>query len=146
MNIAAPVSKIMTKTLTVVSPITTLEKVKKLFDTHNFHHIPVVENGCLLGVISKVDLYRVSHCLDLFHSKSNMEYNERLFKSLLAEEVMSHNTAVLSPDDTISYAAKLFNLNQFHALPVVVDEKLVGMVTTYDMIRFAYETKPYLVG
>ncbi|MBL7816546.1 MAG: CBS domain-containing protein [Saprospiraceae bacterium] len=146
MNITAPVSDIMTKNLIVATPNMTLDKVKEIFDTHNFHHIPVVEEGRLRGILSKVDLYRVSHCLDLFHSKKNEEYNDQLFKSLLAEEVMSASTTVLSPNDTISYAAKLFNTNQFHSLPVVADEKLVGMVTTYDLIRYAYETQPIIVA
>ena len=138
MNTATPVSEIMTKTLVVVTPDMTLDKVKIIFDTHSFHHIPVVENECLKGIISKIDLYRVSHCLDLFHSKKNEELNDQLFKSLLAGEVMSANATVLSPDDSISYAANLFNRNKFHALPVVVGEKLVGMVTTYDLISYAY--------
>ena len=145
MNTAMPVSEIMTKTLIVATPDMTLDKVKRIFDTHTFHHIPVVENGCLRGILSKIDLYRVSHCLDLFHSKSNDEFNEKLFKSILVEEVMAANAVVLSPDDTISYAAKLFHRNHFHALPVVVGEKLVGMVTTYDLISYAYETVPYIV-
>jgi CBS domain-containing protein len=139
MNKNAPVSEIMTTNLVVVSPNTTLEKVKELFETYAFHHVPVVNNHCLCGIISKSDLYRVSHSIDLFHSKSNEELNRRLFKSLLAEEVMASNAVVLSPDDTISHAVELLSLNQFHALPVVEGEKLVGILTTYDLIKYAYK-------
>lgn len=140
MNTSTPVSEIMTTSLTTVPPNMTLDKVKHLFETHDFHHIPVVENGSLRGILSKLDIYRVAHCIDLFHSKSNAEYNDRLFKSLLAEEVMASNATVIAPDDTVGYAATLFNKNEFHALPVVVGEKLVGMVTTYDLIQYAYES------
>lgn len=139
MNKNAPVSEIMTTNLVVVSPNTTLDKVKELFETHVFHHVPVVNNHCLCGIISKSDLYRVSHSIDLFHSKTNEELNRRLFKSLLAEEVMASNTVVLTPDDTISHAVELLSLNQFHALPVVEGEKLVGILTTYDLIKYAYK-------
>jgi CBS domain-containing protein len=138
MNKSTPVSEIMTTNLIVVSPNTTLDKVKDIFKTYMFHHLPVVNNHCLVGIISKVDLYRVSHSIDLFHSKTNEELNNRLFKSLLAEEVMVTDTTVLAPDDTVAYAAELFNRNQFHALPVVVGEKLVGIVTTLDLIKMAY--------
>lgn len=139
MNKNAPVSEIMTTNLVVVSPNTTLDKVKELFETHAFHHVPVANNQILCGIISKSDLYRVSNSIDLFHSKSNEERNNRLFKSLLAEEIMATNAVVLSPDDTISYAVDLLSLNQFHALPVVEGEKLVGILTTYDLIKYAYK-------
>lgn len=138
MNKNAPVSEIMTTNLIVVSPNTTLDKVKDIFETNMFHHLPVVNNHCLVGIISKIDLYRVSHSIDLFHSKTNEELNNRLFKSLLAEEVMATDATVIAPDDTVAYAAELFNRNQFHALPVVVGEKLVGIVTTLDLIKMAY--------
>lgn len=145
MNITTPVSSIMTKTLVVTTPNTTLDKVKELFDSHAFHHIPVVENQELKGIISKLDLYRVSNCVDLFHSKSNTELNNRLFQSLLAEEVMSTNTVVISPDDTVSRAAALFHHNEFHALPVVKDGKLVGILTTYDLIEYAFDSQSPVV-
>lgn len=139
MNKKTPVSEIMTTNLVVVTPNTTLDKVKELFDTHTFHHIPVAQDGLLCGIVSKIDLYRVAHSIDLFQSKSDKEYNDRLFKSLLAEEVMSTNTIFLSPDDTLADAAELFSLNQFHALPVADEGKLLGMVTTFDLIKYAYK-------
>jgi CBS domain-containing protein len=146
MNITTPVSNIMTKTLVVATPNMTLDKVKEIFDAHKFHHIPVVENGALKGIISRIDLYRVSHCVDLFHSKSNLELNNKLFKSLLAEEVMSSNSVVISPNEPISHAAALFHRNKFHALPVVEEGKLVGILTTYDLIAYAFENQPIMIG
>ena len=146
MNITTPVSKIMTKNLVVATPNMTLDKVKEIFDAHAFHHIPVVEKGVLKGIISRIDLYRVSHCVDLFHSKGNLELNDRLFKSLLAEEVMSPNSVVISPNEPVSFAAALFHRNKFHALPVVDGGKLVGMLTTYDLIAYAFESQPVMVA
>ncbi len=145
MNIEAPVSEIMTKTLVVATPNMTLDKVKELIDAHAFNHIPVVENGTLKGIISQIDLYRVSHCVDLFHSKKNAELNDRLFQSLLAEEVMSSDSVVISPTDPISHAAALLQHSNFHALPVVSDGKLVGLLTTYDLIAYAYKCQPVMV-
>ncbi len=146
MNITTPVFLIMTKNLVVTTPNTTLDKVKELFDAHTFHHIPVVENEVLKGIISRIDLFRVSHCVDLFHSKSNTELNNRLFQSLLVEEVMSPHTVVVSPEDTVSHAAALFHRDEFHALPVVKGGKLVGILTTYDLIAYAFDSQPILVS
>ena len=138
MDIKTHISDIMVTDLIVTNPNTTLDKVKELFDNNKFHHIPVVENDILLGIISKIDLYRVANSIDLFHSKSNTELNDRLFKSLLAEEIMTTDVVTLSPTDKLDHAANLFNTNQFHALPVVKGGKLVGMLTTLDLIRHAY--------
>jgi CBS domain-containing protein len=135
------VSEIMTRYLITVTPNTTLDKINALFEQHDFHHLPVVTGERLVGILSRTDLDRVSSCVDLFHSKANELYNEKLFKSLLAEEVMTPKAVVLAPDDSVGYAAILFARNTFHALPVVVGEKLVGMVTTFDLINYAFNTK-----
>jgi CBS domain-containing protein len=135
------VSEIMTHYLITVTPTTTLDKVNEIFSKHDFHHLPVVEDTRLVGIISRSDVDRVSSCVDLFHTKANELYNEKLFKSLLAEEVMTHKAVVLAPDDSIGYAATLLARNTFHALPVVVGEKLVGMLTTFDLIDYVFNGK-----
>jgi acetoin utilization protein AcuB len=136
-----PVSDIMTRYLVTVTPNTTLDKVNELFSQQVFHHLPVVEQERLVGIISRSDLDRVSRCIDLFQSKANTLYNEKLYKSLLAEEIMTPNATVIAPDDSIGYAAVLFAQNKYHALPVVDGEKLVGLITTFDMIDFAFNGK-----
>ena len=138
MNKNALISEIMTTNLVVATPNTTLDKVKEMLEAYDLHHILVAQNGIFCGIISKIDLYRVAHSIDLFHSKSNTELNDRLFKSLLAEEVMAADALVLAPDDTVGFAAALFLGNQFHALPVVLNGKLVGIVTTFDLIKYAF--------
>jgi CBS domain-containing protein len=142
-----PVSEIMTRYLVTATPLTTLDKVNALFAQNNFHHIPVVDGERLVGIISRKDIDRVSSCVDLFKSKENERYNDKLMKSLLANEVMTKNTTTLTPDDSIGYAAILFTNNKFHALPVLEGTKLVGIVTTFDLLEYAYNGhfKPTLV-
>jgi CBS domain-containing protein len=135
------VSEIMSRYLITVTPTTTLDKVNEIFEHHDFHHLPVVEGNRLVGILSRTDLDKVSSCVDLFHSKANELYNEKLFKSLLAEEVMTPKAVVVAPDDSIGYTATLFAQNTFHALPVVVEEKLIGIVTTFDLIDYAFNGK-----
>jgi CBS domain-containing protein len=135
------VSEIMTHYLITVTPTTTLDKVNEIFEQHDFHHLLVVEGTHLEGIISRSDVDRVSSCVDLFHTKANELYNKKLFKSLLAKEVMTPKAVVLAPDDSIGYAATLFARNTFHALPVVVGEKLVGMLTTFDLIDYMFNGK-----
>ena len=60
-------------------------------------------------------------------------------RSLLVKEVMSKQVATLGPEDTLELAAGFFRENMFHALPVVdEDNMLIGIVTTYDLLNYAY--------
>lgn len=138
MKKTTPVADIMSRYIVAVTPNTSVLDIKTLFDTNQFHHLPVVENGRLMGIISKIDVYQVTHCNTLFNSKPDQEFNNRLLKSVLAEEIMSKHLVVLSPTDTVTEAAALFSKNKYHALPVIDNGQFVGIVTTYDLLEYAY--------
>ena len=53
-----------------------------------------------------------------------------------AKDIMSEDVVYLSPEDSIFDAAKVFSELKIHGAPVVEDEKLVGMLTVSDIIRF----------
>ncbi len=135
------ISEFMTRYLITVTQNTNLDKVYDIFENNNIHHLPVVDGEALVGIISKVDVYKITHCISLFRSKSNEAYNEKLLRSLLAEEIMTKDVVVLSPSDTASRAAILFAQNKYHALPVVDNGKLVGIVSTLDMIELAFNER-----
>lgn len=135
------VSAIMTRYLVTVTPNTTAKKVSEIFETHEMHHVPVVENDKLVGIISKIDVLKITHCIGLLKSKQDIRFNDDILNSVLAEEIMTANAMTVSVDDPLSKAAALFSTNKFHALPVVQDEKLVGILTTYDLIEYAYNER-----
>jgi acetoin utilization protein AcuB len=56
MNAFAPISTIMSSDLVTVNPEDNLLIVKKLFESHTFHHLPVVRFRKIVGIISKTDL------------------------------------------------------------------------------------------
>jgi CBS domain-containing protein len=58
--------------------------------------------------------------------------------------IMTSKLAKLEPDDTLRTAAHLFALNRFHALPVLEGDKLVGIITTLDLIKFIDREVPKL--
>jgi len=137
MNPRALISEIMTKNVHFVTPDQSLEAVREIFDSHRFHHVPVVKDGQLVGLISKTDVYRISQGLTLGMNAESA--NRNIFRTLLVEEVMTTKLAKLSPNDRIDVAAEIFSENLFHAIPIVDDgNKLVGMLTTYDLIIHAF--------
>ena len=52
-----------------------------------------------------------------------------------AKDIMTKKLAKLDPDDKIIIALEVFKENLFHAIPVVDNEKIVGIVTTFDIIK-----------
>ena len=135
------IKDIMSQYLITVTNNTTVDEVLSIFERNSIHHLPVLEDDKLVGIISKIDVYKITHCIDLFRNKANEEYNQKLLSSMLAEEIMTKDVVVLSPDDTVHKAAALFSQNLFHALPVVIREKLVGIVSTFDLIEWAFNQK-----
>lgn len=133
-----PVSEIMTRYVTTITPNTTVAQIKVFFDKNNFHHLPVIDDGKLVGIVSKADIFKVTSAFSLFRSKEDQAFNDRLMKSVLAEEIMNPQLVVVSPNDTVAEAAALFSKNKYHALPVVDDRKFVGILTTYDLLEYAY--------
>lgn len=134
-----PVAEIMTERVIVVRPNETMDVVQDIFRKNNIHHIPVVDNGQVVGMISHADYLKLLHGFTLFKTKKSDEYNDAILRSLLVKEVMTKQVATLGPDDSLEVAAGFFRENLFHALPVVdEDNLLVGIVTTYDLLNYAY--------
>jgi CBS domain-containing protein len=139
MNADRTIREIMTTNLVTVSPDKPAAVVQDIFRTNDFHHIPVVEKGGLLvGIISKEDLYRVADILSL--QADNHQAGAKPYDRLKAADVMTKYPICLDPEDTIGLAADIFLANKFHALPIVEDERLVGMVTTHDLLKYGFNS------
>ncbi len=139
MNLLSPISEIMSTDLISVSPYDDLEQVKTIFDNNRIHHIPVVKDGAIIGLVSKSDyLFFRRGFLD----DSSLKRLELIRLSThTVSEIMTTGLATLAPDQKINVAIELLKENLFHAVPVVEDEQLVGIVTTWDIINQISEKK-----
>lgn len=134
MQNTTPISKIMTRKPATVTPDDNLETVRRIFEKHGFHHIPVVEDHKLAGIVSYTDYLRIIR--DLYGNAQEKRSNERLLHQLDVKEVMTEHLICLSPTDTVEDALRVFKANQFHAIPVIEgDKRLVGILSTYDLIK-----------
>lgn len=132
-----PVAEIMSRDLLIVHPENHLDKVDEIFQSHNIHHIPVVEtSGRLVGMISKLDFSKVNHVFTLFDAEQFGEYNQKLYRSMTVDEIMTKQLATVAPDDPLTVATDIFKENLFHALPVVDRDTLVGLLTTHDVLNY----------
>ncbi len=139
MNPNTAIREIMTTRLMTVSPEDTIYKVREIFSTNAFHHLPVVEAGQkLVGIISKEDLNK----LDRLATVENLsyDYGAREFNHFCARDIMTEYPMQLDPDDSVGLAADIFLANKFHALPIVEDNALIGLVTTHDLLKYSFES------
>lgn len=139
MNTNRPVKEIMTKNLVTVPPTATASEIKSIFNKYSFHHLPVVDAaGRLQGIISKEDFSKVAYVLSL--NTSGKTFSTFKYQSLEASDFMSKYPLSLDPEDTIGLAADIFLANKFHALPIVEDDELLGLVTTHDLLLYSFSS------
>lgn len=141
------VGQIMTTNVLFVKPSDTMDRVSDIFRMNNIHHVPVIEDGGkVVGIVSHTDYHKILHGFTLFKTEKSEEYNKAILRSLLVKEVMTKQVAKLNPDDSVMVAAGYFRENLFHAIPVVDKQgKLIGIVTTFDLLNFAY-SEPVLLN
>ena len=133
MNLLAPVTTIMTKDLLTVNEKDSLVKVKEIFENNKFHHIPVVSHKKIVGLISKTDFL---HFMRGFTKNDEDRYvNESRLKVYRVEEIMTTGLAKVEATDRVNVVLEVFKENLFHALPVIDGDELVGIITTFDIIR-----------
>ncbi len=129
-----PVSRIMTAKVTTVSPTDTMDTVRQLLEKGGFHHLPVVEDRRLVGLISYTDYLRLIR--NVFSNNQEARVNERILQATLVKDVMTEHLLCLSPNDTVETALRIFKANHFHSLPIVDEHMhLLGIVTTMDLMR-----------
>lgn len=132
---------IMTTDLKVVQLHTPFSKIKEIFDTETFHHLPVVDNMAMIkGIITKNDLAHLTYQMSL--NTGGEVYSKKWYEGLKAKDVMTKNPVVVNPEDSVELAADLFLENVYHALPVMEDGVLVGIVTSHDLLVYTYYRPP----
>ncbi|MDX1332924.1 MAG: CBS domain-containing protein [Robiginitalea sp.] len=130
-----PVSTIMTTQLVVLNTTDSLEKAERLFKKHRIRHIPVIEGQKrIVGMLSLTDLLRISFADGAYEDEEDIE--TVVYEMFSLSQVMAKNIKTVAPDTTIKEVAELLANEEFHALPIVEDGNLVGIVTTTDLIKY----------
>ena len=136
MKNSEPVKKIMTENVLSVKEEESLQNVVALFRKNKFRHLPVTKGNEISGIISSTDINRLSFGA-LFENQDGAD--EAILEMLSVPQVMSGNPEVIDVETPIREVAEIFASKGFHALPVVEDGKLKGIVTTTDVIKYMLE-------
>ena len=127
-----PVSDIMSKTLITVNHTNTLRDVAQFIEEKKIHHLPVVSGNKIIGMISKSDMERITFVND-FQGET---VSTQLYDALTIEQVMTKNLVLIQKHQTIHEAAVILSENEFHALPVIDGDAIVGIVTSVDILKY----------
>lgn len=129
-----PVSTIMSKNIIALKRTDDLERAELLFKRHNIRHIPVVSGEVIIGMLSYTDLLRISFA-DAIDESEN-EVDTQVYNMFTIEQVMAKNVITVNSTTSIKEVAEVLAVKEFHALPIVDDGVLVGIVTTTDLINY----------
>ncbi len=125
-----PIHQHMTTNVVTLRPDSTLGEARDILLKKRIHHLPVVEDNKLVGMVTSWDIFKLG--------KSAEEYN-----SMKASDIMTTKVATLEPDQHLGAVADVLTRHLFHAVPIVNDQhELLGIVTSTDIIRYGH-TKEY---
>jgi acetoin utilization protein AcuB len=127
------VAKLMTLKPVSVSPDDSLAVVKQIFDHVKFHHVLVVENGILLGVLSDRDLFKA---LSPHIGTAAETPRDLATLNKKVHQVMRRKPVSLQPQAKVMDAIHLFNSEGVSCIPVVdSNNRPQGIISWRDIIR-----------
>ena len=122
----------MTKNPLTAGPTTSIKVAWKLIQERRIRHLPVVDEGRLVGIVTDRDLRRV-----LPSPATSLEIHELhyLLDKITVSEVMTKDVITTTPFTAIPDAARTLLRNRIGALPVVEGGMLVGILSQTDVLE-----------
>lgn len=110
---------LMTPEPATIGPLDSLSRAKMIMEEGRFRRLPVIEDGQLVGILTERDLKQ--HTGALAVTRVNAAMRTQLI--------------TVTPYNTVEDAARLLLKHKIGGLPIVANGKLVGIVTTTDLLR-----------
>ena len=120
---------IMTYNVVTIPSNTLVNHANEIMRTHRFERLPVVDKGKLVGIVTKDRLLRAAPSAATSLSVWELNY---LLSKMTIVEIMEKDVITVTPDTTVESALALAQEKRVGSLPVVEDDKVVGIVTTND--------------
>lgn len=125
------VEDVMQRPVIMVTPRTTLPEALRLSRMRGVRHLPVLEEGKLVGIISDRDLKRAMASPANALERHELTY---LLEKVSVAEIMTRSVITVVPELPVEEAARLMVKEKISALPVTAEGRLVGIVTETDVL------------
>lgn len=130
------VAKRMRKAVITLQPNDTLAHAQSLMQTHRIRHLPVLEGGMVVGIVSSRDI-RVAVPAPAAVEEAGA-YAKKL-RALPVSEIMNREVVAVAPFTPVEHCAKLMTQHKIGCLPVIAAGRLEGIVTTTDVMEMMTE-------
>lgn len=121
------ISKYMTTQPHTINSQLTLAQAEKVMNEYRIRHLPVLEGGKLIGVLSDRDIKMVSSFKDVDPTR------------VTVEEACTFDPITVSPNAPLDEVVSLMAEKRIGSVLVVDNHKLVGIYTWVDALRAFYE-------
>lgn len=115
-----------------ITPQTTLPEAHRVMKERRIRRLPIMEHGKLVGIFTFGDLRAAEPSPATSLSIWELNY---LLEKAQVKEVMTRKPITVAPKTPIREAANLMLLHKISGLPVVENEKLIGIITESDIFR-----------
>jgi CBS-domain-containing membrane protein len=139
---------IMTKEVITVSPRTKVLDLARLFAEHKINGAPVLdEKGRLIGVVTQSNLidrakkFELPHVITILDAHFYLERPSTFKKNLeklmgnLVSDIMTSPPVTITGGVEVDEIASIMARKQIHTLPVMEDDKIIGIIGKIDIIR-----------
>lgn len=127
------VKDLMSDTLEVVSPDAHLHDVLTKMNQAGYRHLPVVNNDKLVGIITDRDV-RLALNSPVVDRDTDVK-RVSVLDEIQIKHCMTENPQCVCSQTSAHEVADLLSLNKFGAMPVVDNDKLVGMISYIDFLK-----------
>ena len=122
----------MTPNPITIEASVSVAKAQRLMREHGVHHLPVLSDSKLVGIITFSDILEA---FSFDNSRQNPFEVNYTIAVLTVDELMTPDPVTIAPDDTVLEAADLMFQHDIGSLPVVEDSELVGIITNTDIFH-----------
>ena len=126
------VKEVMVKEIATLDVNDELSLANDIMRLGRIRHLPVVDGNRLVGLVSERDLFRSSLAQVLGYGGSE---SRNLMKALRIKDLMVKEVTTISPEAKLFDAVKLMIEKKIGCLPVVEDDRLVGLITETDILQ-----------
>lgn len=138
MTLQDKVSTIMSKKLITLHPKDKLKRAKEIFEEYKIRHIPVVVMNKVAGILSKGDILYLE---GIVRNGFDKFIQESMLNTMTIDQVMTAQVISAHTDQSIGEVVDIMIDHKINAMPIVEKDLLVGLVTTFDIMKSLQKTK-----
>ena len=130
------VKEVMSKNPVTIGPATKLRALNELMKANNVRHVPVVKNGKMIGIVTEKDIRYAMIPEKIPGKKVPQGWN---LDHLKVQDIMKDKTITIAQEAQVEEAARIIYGLKVHALPVMKNDKLVGIISVMDILGIFIE-------